>query len=81
MTPAESFAVILRAEARKADEIAAVAAQAHPDIADRNTRAADHLRLLADDVGSIDGIPERLAQMSDEDMREFARAARIIAGH
>jgi hypothetical protein len=76
MTPGERFARILRDEARVADELSARASDV--DVARREQRAADHLRRLAEDV---DRLPARFHAMSDEAMREFARAARVLASH
>lgn len=76
------FAGVLRAEARTAEERAAQASDAGPgvaDIAERNTHGADRLRHLAESVGTMsEDELARLATMSDDEMRGFAKALRFV---
>jgi hypothetical protein len=71
---------ILRAQAREA-EVRSAEATPNSDIAIRNVIAADELRALADNLDAL--TPEELAYldtMTDDAMRDFAKAVRLLAG-
>jgi len=75
----ERFAAYLRDEARVAEERSANADDnGVSDIAERNARATERLRALADNVSNMSPEEiEHLEQMGDEAIRGFAKAMRF----